>query len=864
MDMRTKIVSQNDKECLLQSLEALRNLVFYLNKDALYHSDEVLIRLWHQILGNCLKKLSLTFITNSQELKNAIFWEGVNKERIHFYNRMDTAHERRFSNFIKPIDTSFKKILLQECQTLISIIEGELSEASAVNAPAIIDGFNLMIGTPLQLGQGNSSEDCICNIWQALEICNTININNYTLSNIATILMITQVIGNNLKKLPAEYINKLDSLLLEKIINNRNTIAHVTELASLMEQPSYFCDQYFTPLGALREGIRHLAEPIIKAAVAVASVAAEPNSAADDSKEDEQKSHTYYEAHSKLFKRLQKDGIINRAIKLPKQQENDRIFSDEDLLHILALLILEDNITLYTEILSNLKHYTDTETRLFINTPMPYRRDPKVCAPRPDPNTICLQYLSDRYKYIPPIALDHACDSAMFAAREEAYPIKHDMHLLALSFSLKENPNELRKWGTVNEFTMLLLKLDVDIDTVMHISSSGQQPLLFSVVCNAHIDSLSLLVHYGANPNICHETGETILSAAIVSNWEISERIALVKKLLNCGANPCKIVDIKNDYRGHLLCKLMGTWLTDDKASRLAKILINDMVYKRGFNAIKIMLESTISLEGVKPIEQSFVNLINQCREEDKKIMFPELFDVLEGLNKSKKDCKLFKVVLSNNLPNILKFLEEQNRKNRHKFLHATFEYSKIKDSVGVGFRKNLDARQKRQLARDFKKQGMIFSPEHQFTKFPKASIVAFSTEKMTLLSFAQMFCTKDVTSALEEIIRGGARQISASISVQASQDDSKQDEAALPSSSANLALQVLAPDAQIQMPIIPPESGEPSNLSPLSASALRNVALPGSTVVQQNAASVLHNVALPKKSRVVQQDNAPANIGMP
>lgn len=684
--------SPRDLKILAKALEPLTSLIDCLGQDNITHSTEILIRLNYQFLGNCLQALNFSSLVNDLELKELIFWaraEDSNRNR-HLFDRMDTAHETSLSRLL---DRSYsivhhKNRWQEECKALISLIRSRLpADLQTDRQPMAVDAsFDL---APLPQFRSNTiEENYIGNIWQALMIMDTIDARVHALPNRVIVLMLNQIISNNLKELSKRGHQLCGEQLFETIRNNRNCIAHAQTLSSLIGEvlPRYFNDMYRNPCQSLVEIIRPLAQPLIRLAAAEDHVAApleDEEKGAESSEQDNAPVliSPRLQANLELFAELQKIGLIDQA-KEPRQDIDGKIFSDTELWHILETLIKKDLFNLFSQILDNLKLYTDIKVKSFINTPVLYNRDNSGKAHRTPGGLDALLYLPAResdYFRIDGIGL--SCSRELVKAK--AYPGIWYVHLLEASLTheyyhrdvfitahtlkvqsmCEVKPSLVSQHRQENIFLNKLLSLGVNLNIEI-VTNTGIQPLLFSALTNAGVPLVSLLISHGAYPDVDDGLRDTLLSA--VAHYQ--HGVTLINQLMALGVDPRKEIITTTCKANTLILMVTSSKYIEENTYPSLRSAVNLIVYKYGFNALKTILESKLESAGKKRPLAEAINFLKESKAKCK-----TLFSILLGLNKTIDCCELFKIILTNNLEVVQDFLEDKSVDERRSLMSETF-----------------------------------------------------------------------------------------------------------------------------------------------------------------------------------------------
>lgn len=708
------VYHNKDLETLTETLEPLNNIKLLLNKDIILESDELLIKFNYQILGNCLKKLTYDCIIGDEGLKSLVFWaRAENPEQYsHIFNRMDIAHNNKFLSLINP-NNSFAKNKaqwLQEVKALTDLIKHRLSAADFKTSRPIAldanDSFNLMPAVLPHFRNSTVIENCIGNIYQALVIADTVSVDANTLPTspkIATILLLNQVIGNNLKKL-MEYKyafgDALPEATIKAIIDNRNYIAHVTAFSPLLKlQPSYFYNRYVRYCQALKEIIAPLAMQL-----AVEDAAAIPDEEVCETPIEQDNSPeelNYNAAHLKLFQDLQAIGLIDQA-KVPNLDPEGKIFSDTELRHVLKGLIWKREFKLFSEILDNFKHYTNTKARNLINTPMRYTaltvededKQRRFVDSHPDKSyanlsieeLISLTELSLARKvdeggyaeevaktgglgtviYLPEVKLNyisndiiqHACPIS--EAKVGEHPVIRDVYLLGYALKLVD-------WNKDDDFALKLLEVGANVN-IYEGTGTTAGPLLWAAVDDQRSSVMPLLISYGADVNEA-VNGKTLLQVIVLSS-SLLDKIDAIRMLIEFGANPFQHI-VEGGAKANLLCAIVVTSSHQDiEACTTLRAMINFIVEKYGFKAMQPMLSSKVAVVGHRG--SNFIEVVNG--QSASKPNCVRLINLLVGLDRS-QGCELFKMVLTNNLEMIKLFLEPQSEQNQLALLQETFSY---------------------------------------------------------------------------------------------------------------------------------------------------------------------------------------------
>lgn len=325
----------------------------------------------------------------------------------------------------------------------------------------------------------------------------------------------------------------------------------------------------------------------------------------------------YHQAHLDLFQRLQKIGLINKA-KAPRHNQQGKIFSDTELRYILKSLMAKAQPKFFDEVLDNLKLYTKTEAKILINTPMQHAARDK----RRGVITWTLPYYTkDKLSYIVP--QDFSYSYILDALKEPKYPKEHALYLLEYALRLED-------WNGQDSFLRKLLQA-------------------------------------GANPNI--EVGTYYGMCSLLEVALHNDNLLVISLLITYGAEPNQYLVFRN-AKCHLLdAMIVHPKFNDIETYPVLRTTIKLIAEKYGFNAIQEILTSET------PVNNFSSLLVDKINREAGSLK-PEcvkLINLLAGLNQS-KGCKLFKVVLTDNLEKIKGFLEAHSAQEQLALINDSFQ----------------------------------------------------------------------------------------------------------------------------------------------------------------------------------------------
>jgi hypothetical protein len=613
-------------ELLINALESISYIELVLRKPQLTNFEELFVKLNYQMLGSCLQKLNREFTAENRQLAEAVFIDIVGrKERQCRFDRMDVAHAPDLLTLIAPNNSILlmKEQLLSDCykfkqQATRTIekyyqlydLQENWQECIESNSSKIIGQLNsgnlpdFTIDTALFSRQHISN--FLSNIRQTLAITGEI-VSGASIFNQTISLVAAQIIGNNIKELRA---NGTIFNVSQTIINNRNKIAHSNSLSELTETRNFIYNEYIIPCyQALKEELEKLPQLPLAELAAV--------NPAQDNKEQEEivtvpaKTIDYVGNQLELVKKLKKYNInIPQKLINEAKRTNQRIFNDFELTNLVMYGITNDCIDdEFVKIIQSINLYTDTKSNILFNTSMSFEKDSNFASDVAKPGKKLYRYTSMIMPNEQRIHLP--CEEFHFIRIGITAPQTIEMTLFGAA---------LRRSGyKPSNIVEVFLDQGVNVNVTELTNAGEMQPILNSLLyLNDDLNWIASFLSQ-SNPNSYDERGAPVLLFA-------STLLGLdkIKLLLDFGANPTSIIrynatDIKSRMIGNILSQVIyESRIEQEKTIDLIKIFVSEVAYQQGASKALKMIDNNFhyEIDDLKIHNKTRVTVINVSEQE--------------------------------------------------------------------------------------------------------------------------------------------------------------------------------------------------------------------------------------------------------